>query len=288
MASSDIETETRRWAKPLMRMGYAGRGVVYAAVGMLTMLSAWQGGSGEGTQSALASVRAMPFGPIVIYAIALALLAYAVWRIADAFLDFDKYGSDAHGIAARAAIGVVGLIHIGLAVAAFTVAAGRTGGDGESGVDAMTQSVLSLPFGRWLVGLAGIATVGAGLYFFKRAWSEDYRDKLVANRVTERLNPLMRFGVFAHGVVIALIGAFLIVAAWRFDASEAGGMAQAFDSIRDFTAGRLLLGATGLGFVGFALTCFVSAAYRIMPARVRKDDDRRLLSGRRAGETVGG
>lgn len=270
-----------------MRLGYAGRGVVYAAVGALTIASAMRGGSGAGTQSAMASLREMPFGAVVMWGIALALFAYALWRLIDAALDLDGYGTDAHGIGARIAMAVVGLIHVGLGIAAAVVAAGGSGGDGESGVDAMTQSVLSLPFGRWIVGAAGIATLGAGLYFFKRAWSEDYREKLVANRVTEHMNPLMRFGVFAHGVVVALIGAFLIIAAWTFDASEAGGMGQAFDRIRGVTAGRFLLGAMGVGFVGFALVCFVNAAYRVVPARVRKDDDRTLLTGERAGDVLG-
>lgn len=258
------------WAKLLMRAGYAGRGIVYLAVGALTLLSALGGGDGETTTSALVRVRDMPVGTLVIVAVAVALLCYALWRFANAAFDLDRYGTDAKGIVSRAAMVVVGIVHLGLASIALSVATGRTGGDGESGVDAMTQAVLSLPFGRWLVGAAGLCVIGAGLYFLREGWSEDYHEKLRGDAPTERLGPIMRFGLAAHGFVIAFVGAFLVLAAWHFDADRAGGMGQAFDAISNATAGRWLLSAVAIGFVGFAIVCFVQAIYRVIPTRPRE------------------
>lgn len=265
--SDDVAT----WARYLMKAGYVGRGIVYLAVGALTFLSALAGGAGEATTSALARVRDMPFGSVVIGLVAVALLAYALWRLANAAFDLDHYGTDAKGLVARAAMVGVAVIHLALAGVALSVALGAAGGDGESGVDAMTQTVLSLPFGRWLVGAGGLIVIGAGGYFLKQGWTEDYRDKLRPSAPEGWLGPLMRFGLIAHGLVIALIGVFLVLAAWHFDADRAGGMGQAFDAIRGATAGRWLLAGTAIGFVGFSVVCFVQAAYRVIPTRPRAE-----------------
>ena len=269
-----------------MRVGFAGRGAVYVLVGVLTALSAMRGGSGETAKSALAELRALPLGWVPVLVLALALFTFAAWSLACAWFDLDRKGDEATGRMARLAKAVIGLVYGGVGVVALLVALGATGGDGESGIDAMTQSVLSWPFGRWIVGAAGLATLGTGLHYFKRAWGEDYKDKVVANALTERLNPVLRAGLVAHGVVVALMGMFLVVAAWTFDGARAGGLGQAFDAIRGVTAGRFLLFAVAMGLIAYALVCFVNAAYRLVPARVDPDDRRRVLTGERAGDAL--
>lgn len=285
MTNSDaLPTAPRVWARPLMRIGYCGRGVVYAAVGGLTIASCLTVGSDDtATHSALVAMRDMPLGGVVLSVVGVAFLFFAAWSVANALFDLDEYGRDAKGLFSRLAIVVVGLLHAAFGVVAFLVAWGRTGGDGESGIDAATAMVMGWPLGRPLVALVGLVTIGSGLYFLKRAFHEDYREKIVSNPMTQRMNPLMRFGVVAHGVVIMMVGAFFVIAAWTFQPDRAGGMQQAFDMLRAAVAGRMLLGAVGVGFLGFALVCFVKSAYRVVPARVSQDDPRTLLSGERAG-----
>ena len=271
-----------------MRVGYAGRGFVYGLVGVLGLLAVTRGGRAEGTQSALVELRDMPFGSLILIAIALGLLAYALWRFINAALDLDRYGTDAKGLFSRFCMVVVGIIHLALAFAAVSVAFRLTGGDGESGMDSLTRTVMDLPFGRYLVGAIGLATIGGGLFFMWRAWSRDYEKKVVRNPATERLDLLMAFGMFAHGVVVALIGFFFIIAAWTYDADEAGGMQQALDQIRNAPFGDWLIGAIAIGFIGFALACFMNAAYRIVPANVGRGDRREVLTGERVEEIVRG
>ena len=277
-----------RWVKPVMRAGYVGRGVVYALVGVLTLFAAWRGGEAEDAQSALSEVRDMPAGSVLIGAVALALLAYALYRAVNGWLDLDRYGSGAKGLFARGAMVVVALVHVGLAGVAAAVALHLTGGRGETGIDRYTAMLLAWPFGRWLVAGIGLAVLGAGLYYFWKGWSEDYREQIVESPLTRRLAPVLRFGLIAHGAVIALVGLFFLGAGWNYDASQAGGLGQAFDAIRGWTFGRVLLGIAAVGFVAFAVVCWVYAAYRIVPARVSRTDRRRLLSGEPAGKVVGG
>ena len=271
-----------------MRIGYTGRGIVYVTIGWLTLLSSLGAPNDSATTSALVSLRDMPFGTVVLLAIAVAFLAYAAWEVMDAIFDLDRYGSTMKGIASRIVIAAMGLLYVALGVLTFFVATRRAGGDGESGVDAATAHALGLPFGRALVIAVGLVVLAAGFYFLKHAWTEDYKEKVVRNGITDTMNPLMKFGVAAHGVIVILIGAFFIAAAWAYDSSKAGGMQQAFDTIRSFTAGRALLMAVAVGFLGFALVCFVNAAYRLVPARVGPRDERTVLTGETATEAARG
>ena len=286
MNDTTLDREQRGWVRLLMRLGYSGRGVVYGLVGVLGLLAVLNGGRADGTQSALVELRDMPFGAILLCGLALGLLAYAAWRFINAALDLDRYGDDAKGLFSRFCMVVVGIIHLAFAFAAVSVAFRFTGGDGESGMDAATRALFEWPFGRYIVAGIGLATIGGGLFFIWRAWSRDYEKKVVRNPVTERLDLLMAFGMFAHGVVVAMIGIFFVTAAWTFSAEKAGGMQQALDRIRDWPFGDWLLGATAIGFIGFAVACFMNAAYRVVPANIGRDDDRTVLTGEPAREVI--
>ena len=275
------------WVRPVMRAGYIGRAIVYALVGALTFMAALGGGETEDAQSALTEARDMPGGHWLIGLVALALLAYAAYRAVNGIMDLDRYGSDAKGLFARFCMVVVAIVHVGIAGVAAAVALRLTGGKGETGIDRATATVMAWPFGRYLVGAVGLAVVGAGLYYLWKGWSEDWRDKVIETETTERLAPVIRFGMMAHGAVIVLVGAFFLIAAWTVDASSAGGLGQAFDAIRGFTAGRALLAIAALGFLAFAVVCLVNARYRVVPAAIGRGNRQRVLSGKTVSEAVG-
>jgi hypothetical protein len=177
---------------------------------------------------------------------------------------------------------VTGVIHGALGVAALLIAFGTSGGgSGGSAVAEGTATVMAQPFGRWLVGLAGLATIGAGLYYLRKAWKEEYRQHLRANPATLRLNPVLKAGVAAQGVVVTIVGGFLVTAALQADASEAGGLDQTFGWLYGQPYGQVLVVLLCLGLLGFAFFCFVNAAWRVLP-RVAGDDVETL--GRKLGD----
>lgn len=257
-------TDTLNWAMPVMRAGYAGRGLVYVAIAGFSLWAIWQGGSAKGTQSALSTLEATTGGSIVLIVIAIGLFAYFLWRVLDAVFDFEAYGTDAEGVVARGGMLVTGLVHAGLAVAALGALSGG-GGEGGSSIERMVSQVMSLPAGRMLVGVAGLLTIGAGIYYLLKAWREDYRETLRANRVTTHWNFALKAGVAAQGVIVTILGGFLSYAAWRYEAGEAGGLGQVFAWLATQPFGNVLVVLVCLGLLGFALFCFVNAAYRIIP-----------------------
>ncbi len=253
------------WVPPVMRAGYYARAAVYTVVGVLAFLAAVRGGQAQGTTNALADLRSAPLGVFALWFISIGLFAYMVWRLVDAALDLDDYGSDAKGMFARIGLAVTGLIHgaIGVSVAA-TAMGGGNGSDG-GGAQSATQKLMSMPYGPWLVGIVGVITIGAGVYYMRKGWGEKYKKHIRVTPTTQKLDPAMKFGCIAEGVVVGLIGISILIAAINTDPSQAGGVGEALGQLRSMSFGRILLGAVGLGLIGFAIENAVEGTYRILP-----------------------
>ncbi|MFP7571645.1 DUF1206 domain-containing protein [Marivita sp. S2033] len=267
--SQQSQGDALDWAVPIMRAGYAGRGLTYLAIAGISLWAIWSGGSAQGTQSALSRLQGTPGGGIVLGLIAIGLIAYCVWRVLDAIFDLEAYGTDGKAIVARIGMVVTGLIHAALGIAAFTILYGT--GTGGSGISGLTRKALDLPMGQFLVGAGAVATIGAGLYYLKKAVTGDYQDNLQANHFTVNWNWVLKAGVAAQGVIVTIVGGFFLVAALTYDASEAGGMDKVFNWLSSQPFGQTIVVVICLGLLAFALFCFVNAAYRIVPRASSED-----------------
>lgn len=259
--------------KWIMRAGYAARGVIYVIVGALALTAAMGQGKAEGTQGALATLRSEPMGQTALWIIALGLMAYMIWRLTDAALDLDDHGTDAKGIFARLGQATTGLIHGGIGVSVASLA--MSGGQGGGGAEDWTAKLMQMPAGRWLVGLAALLLIGAGVYYAWKGLTGKYKESLRRTSLTERIDPALTFGLVAHGVVVGLIGLSVGYAALNADPQQAGGIGQALETLRGLAWGRILLAIAAVGLMAFALYNMVVAAYRIVP-RFRSPDIRTL------------
>ena len=196
-----------------MRIGYAGRGLVYLAVASFSLYAIWQGRRAQGTSSVLRHLENSVAGDAILALIALGMLAFAVWRIVEGWYDLDDRGADAKGIAGRVTMIMSGLVSLGIAGIAFLLlladlgggaeaaaAAARSAGGGAgsgtggSHIDHRVATVMGWPAGRWIVGLVGLAIVGSGIFQFVKAGKETYRRHLIANRFTRRWNWALKAG----------------------------------------------------------------------------------------------
>lgn len=254
------------WAKPIMQAGYGGRGLVYTVIGGVAVWAIWHGGTADGVKGAFRTLETTTGGGLVLALIVIGMAAYALWRVLDAAFDLEDYGSDAKGAVARAGMVVTGLTHLLIGLVALTLLIGAPGdASGGSNLVRGVSTVMSWPFGRWLVGLGGALTVAAGIYYFAKAYRMSYLQHLRGNAVTARWNDLLRAGVAAQGLVVTTVGAFLLLAARAADPGRAGGMGQTFSWISGQPYGRILVTLLALGLICFALFCFVNARYRIVP-----------------------
>ncbi|KZY29824.1 hypothetical protein A3731_05545 [Roseovarius sp. HI0049] len=257
------------WVVPVMRTGYGARGAVYLVVGTLALMAAIFGGNAEGTTGALQQLKSQAWGVIALWGIGLGLLCFMVWRIIDAVMDLEAYGTGLKGVVARTGQFVTGVIHGALGVWAIALALGI--GTGGQGSKSWTAKLLATEYGPWIMGLAGAAVVGTGIYYFYKAYSEKYKSHLKRTALMERLDPAAKVGLVAHGVAVALIGGFLIYAAVTASPEQAGGLGKAFDTVRQVAFGRILLILLTAGLIAFAVFCFIEAVYRIVPARAGPD-----------------
>ncbi|MFZ5961541.1 DUF1206 domain-containing protein [Thalassococcus sp. BH17M4-6] len=273
------------WAVPVMRAGYSGRGLTYVVIAGLSLWAIWLGGEAKGTSSALESLRGEPGGYFVLGLIAIGLMAYCIWRVIDAIFDLEDYGTDGEGIIARLGMVVTGLIHGALAIVALLLFMGDSGGGG-GGIPGAISTVLSWPMGQYIVGAAGIVTVGAGLYYLRKAHKESYRSSLRANHFTVNWNWVLKAGVAAQGVIVTIVGGFLVWSAVTYSPDKAGGLGDVFRFLKQQPFGQTLVVLICLGLLGFALFCFVNAAYRIIPKVADPDVEtlaRRLKAKAKSG-----
>jgi Domain of Unknown Function (DUF1206) len=255
--------------EPLVRLGYATKGAVYAVIGVLAvMMAVGAGGASTSSRGALQIIAEQPFGRVLVGVTALGLLGYALWRFVQAIRDPEGKGADAKGIIQRLGYGGSGIVHIGLMVVAARLALMRGGGGGDS-QQAWTAKLMAQPFGQWLVGLVGAIVIGIGLYHFYQAYKATFMKEYKTGEMsaTERrwAKRCGQFGLVARGVTFGIIGGFLITAAVQADASEAKGLAGALTTLAYQPYGPWLLGVVALGLIAYSVFCFSQARYRHLP-----------------------
>jgi hypothetical protein len=257
---------SRNTLEVMARVGHGARGVVYCLIGGLALLAAFgSGGQTGGSRSALSTLLAQPFGRVLLIAIALGLLCFAVWRFLEATADADHRGNEWKGLAIRGARLGGGAIAIGLAVSALSLAFGWGGGGGgdDRAARDWTAWLMSQPFGPWLVGAVGIGIIGGGIGFIVKGWRGNVTERLACSRDVARWAvPLGRLGFCARGIVFLIIGGFLVLAAWHSRAAEAKGLGGALEALQAQPFGWIPLGITAAGLFAFGVFGFAEAIYR--------------------------
>ena len=250
----------------LARLGLAAKGISYVLVAVLAIAVALgESRKPEDREGALERVASESWGKPLLVVLALGFAAYVVWRLAQAFFDRDNEGDGAKGLAKRAAALGKAVLYAGLCFVTvkLLVGAGSSSGGGEKKA---TSTVLDWPAGTWIVGLAGAAIIGAGIFNAYRAVTQKFEDDLEQHEMSEAEERWYgRIGSLGHGaraVVFSLIGGFLIKAAVEYDPKEAIGLDGALQKLAGQTAGPYLLGLAAAGLLCYGLFCFVQARYR--------------------------
>lgn len=263
-ASGAASRHTAPWVEKLARFGYAAKGAVYILIGGLAVAAALgSGGQTSGSAGAMASISGSTAGQIVLGLIAVGLVGYVIWGLVRAVSNPEN---DSGG--ARAYYVLSALIHGGLAVEAGRLAlGGGSSGSGGSGSGAAhwSATLMQQPFGVWLLGLVGAGLVIFGLQQVWHAWRVDLDDRLALGSMSSTVRTWAvrsgRFGLAARGVVLAIIGGYVVVAAVQADPSEARGVDGVLDMLRQTP---WLLAVVALGLVAYGIYNFVRARFRVI------------------------
>ena len=258
---------TSTWVERGARFGLATKGFSYILVAFIALRVAVEGrGQTESREGALKTLADEPFGWMLLALVALGFASYAIWQLVRAIFDRDNEGDDPKGIGKR--LGQVGkaLLYGTLAVITASLLFDSGGGGGGQSEDKATAVALEWPGGRWIVGGVGLAIICAGAFNAYRALSGSFRDDLREEQMSGAERPwYIAFGVighFARAVVFAMIGIFVLRAAYEYDPDEAIGLDGALQKLAGEAYGAWLLGAVALGLGMYGLFCLVEAKYR--------------------------
>ncbi|MFG3250230.1 DUF1206 domain-containing protein [Streptomyces sp. NPDC048187] len=253
-------------AEGAARAGLTARGVIYLLVGILALQIAFGSGNRQADRGgALAELSDKPFGAVLLWALGAGLVGMALWRLSEAL--FGVTGKDGHKAKKRlpAAARCVFYAFVAYSVLAFAAGAGGGGSSDRQSRD-VTARVMDIPAGRWLVGIAGVGIVVAGVVIGVQAARRSYHKKMKLGELSPRVRRLVDVtgvgGGVARGLVFAGAGVFAVRAAVDYDPDRVKGLDDTLRSFADTPLGPWLLVLVAAGLVLFGVFSFTLARWR--------------------------
>ena len=255
---------------PLMeamtRLGYGVRGIIYIIVGLLAVqVALGKGGALASPQGAIAAIGKQPSGLILLWVVLVGVISYSVWGVFRAVLDpFDK-GHDMKGLLTR--IGFLASA-LGYAILAFSTY-GYITGKSQTANGSQTQKFISLimamPWGRWAIAILGLIVLVIGLYQiylgFTAGFDRQFRTYALTPQEAKLATDVGRFGTSARGVVFALVGGLIVLAAYQANPRQPVGMDAALATLLHQPYGIWLLGVVAVGLIAFGFYSMLSAVW---------------------------
>lgn len=258
------------FVETLTRIGFGARGLIYLVMGVIAVQVA-QGGRGvpADQQGALVAIGSQPFGRILLIIVMVGLAGYSLWGVIRAIFDPLHLGSDAKGLVQRAWFLVSAATYGSLILPAYGYLTGGAQQARNGAQTAQTQQfaarLMAKPWGQWAVGIVGVFVIGVGLaqvyQGFSRKFDQQFKLYDLDQQQAIWIARIGRIGTAARGIVFALTGVFLALAAYRFDPEKARGIDGALLALVQQPYGPWLLGLVGLGLIAFGVYSINGAAW---------------------------
>lgn len=254
----------------LGRLGDVCYGVVHIVIAWLALQVAFGGSSGStnqvNQQGAITEISAQPFGKVLLWVVAVGLVAFGVWQLLAALTSYrwiTKEGKRTRKRLGSASRGVAVLV-----IAAFTLKLlfSDPTSSGNSKQQEWTARLMSVPFGRILVGLVAIGVIVAAVIIARRGLAKKFLVDLDLQKLPTGAQTWTKWlgvvGFAAKGVAYAVVGILVGVAAITFDPKKAGGLDKALRTLAAQPFGVVLLTAVALGLAAYGVYCFADARCR--------------------------
>jgi hypothetical protein len=207
---------------------------------------------------------------VLLVVLAAGFASYALWRFIQAYAerdDGDGEKGEAKKWGKRAGYIARGLIYAGLTFSTIRILAGSGGQQSQNQkAHKTTATVFDWPAGRWIVGIAGLCILGAGVWNAYRAVTKKFEEKWETGRMSQTERKWGGYagvaGHLARAVVFGLIGIFVTKAAIDYNPRDAIGLDGALQKLSQHSYGPWLLGLTAAGLICYGLFCLVDARYR--------------------------
>jgi hypothetical protein len=254
----------KRWELWTGHAGYIAEGVVYLLMGAFVLLADLQRQrQPNGSQGALAELGRTSFGKALLALLALGLAAFVLWQMLLATID-PEHRSDR----TRPVRWLMRLRHFCSGIF-YGVLVGEAVwtlfGFGAIHGEHWSSRVLQFPAGRVTVGIVG---AGIGVFALTQLYRAVTSDKskrvdLSHTRLRWAINALGAYGYLSRGVLFALVGLYVLDAAWRFDPHYSNGIGGALSALQQRPYGVWLLGAIATGLMSYGLFQIIKERYRL-------------------------
>ena len=250
----------------LARAGFAARGVMYVLIGILALEVAFGNSGHKADQSgAVRVVGQTPFGGVLLWLLAVGFAGMALWRLSEAL--YGGPGADGKKAGNRliAAFKTVLYAFITFFILKYALGLGAPKSSNKQSVD-LTAAAMRHPGGRILVGIVGLVLIGVGAWLAWRAFERKFLAELRTGEISPQTRKVVtflgRYGGIARGIVFAVAGVFLLIAAVNANAHQAKGIDATLRSFTQTPAGPWLLVLVAIGLVLFGGYSFAESRWR--------------------------
>jgi hypothetical protein len=252
----------------LARVGLIAYGVVHLLIGWLALHLAWGASVSKSADvsGALRTLADQPFGKILLWLVAVGLVALALWQASEAIWGYRNL-QGAKRVRKQVTSGAKAAIYAALGASAASVALG-SGSLSSQSQQHTASGVLAWPGGQVIVVVTGLIIIAVGVAGMIKGVTKSFSEEID----TSSMSPVARKGVarlgevgyITKGVALGVVGGLLSYAALTFERQKAQGLDRALHTILAQPFGRFLLTAVALGFMAFGLFAMLQSRYRRM------------------------
>ena len=195
---------------------------------------------------------------------AIGLAGYALWRLVSSIAAGNL---EDHAWVKRSGLAASGALYLGLCVQAVSLAlgSGQTS-DASSNPSPVAATILRWPGGPLYVGLCAAGVIGGGLALLIWGWAHDYARIVDRSQMSPWLYGFARatgtVGDSVRGLLIVLVGVYLVTSAVADNPSKVKGLDQALQTLSHKPFGVWLLSVAAAGLFAFGLYSAWEARYR--------------------------
>jgi hypothetical protein len=260
------QTSGSRWAQAIGRFGLCARGVVYIVLGALAIdVAVGHHNQQLNRRGALSTVANRPFGKFLLVVLAAGFAAYAFWQALSAVSGRRHRAGRPSTTGERPVAAANALVYTALLVSTIILLVGSSGGESDTQGQAWTARLIKAPLGRPLVFVGGLVAVTVGLVLawrgVQRKFDVDLPDRTGVGEAIAVIGVIGVIGTVVRGLVIGLIGIFLIQAAVTFDPHKAKGLDATLKSLANEPHGSILLSLVAVGLMAFGVFNVAAARY---------------------------
>jgi hypothetical protein len=244
------------------RVGLVAYGVVHALLAGLLVQVAFGDRERVDKKGALASIAETGPGEVLLWIIAVVLVALIVWQLGEAIWGHEGLPTGRRVLRTGINLAEAALFGV-LAYSAGSIAAN---GGNPAAKKSFATVVFELPGGVWLVGLAGVVVLVGAALAVRRGVTHAFLRELDLrgaglNR-SQLITGVGQVGWVALGAVYVIPGVLLVIAASRYDPAAPTGLDAGLQAVADEPYGPFLLVLLALGLLAFGGYCFFDARYR--------------------------